>query len=213
MPHTYLPISLSLKNRKCLVVGGGNVAVRKVETLLDYESDITVIAPEITKKLEFFAESQRIKVHLRPYESPEATHFGLVVSASDDATVNEAVYDDCQAAGIPVNVVDNPPLCDFIFPAVLRRDCLSVAVSTDGQAPFLSGHLRYVLENIFPEHWTKMSQLAAAFRKDVQRHWQGQPEQKKAAFERFVEADWKEILKEQDEAVLQDVLNRLLTNE
>jgi len=151
---TYLPIGISLEKRNILLVGGGEVALRKVETLLEYNTDITVIAPEVHDKIRYYSEKGILKLEMRTYESPEASDFGIVISASDSSEVNETVYKDCSKAGIPVNVVDNPDLCDFIFPAVLKRNCISVSVSTDGQAPFLSGHLRLILENVFPEtHW------------------------------------------------------------
>jgi siroheme synthase-like protein len=210
MPNTYLPIGLSLKSRLCLVVGGGQVALRKIHTLLDYDSDITVIEPKPVEKIEYYAKKGKVKLERREYQSPEAQSYGIVISASDDAEVNKAVYEDCQTHRIPVNVVDNPALCDFIFPAVLKRDCLTVAVSTDGKAPFLSGHLRLILEGVFPERWSRLVKLAVEFRKKVQRQWKGQPEQKTAAFERFLSADWQTLLKDEDKHKIEQQLEKLL---
>ena len=210
MAYTYLPINLSTKNLTCLVVGGGAVALRKIETLMDYQMDITVVAPEIHDKIGYFAERGLVKTEQREYRSPEAADFGLVISASNNEEINQTVHDDARSAGVLVNVVDNPPLCDFTFPAVVRRDALSVAVSTDGKAPFLSGHLRSILETIFPEHWNKMMNLAGQFRKMVQQRWPDSIEQRMACFGRFVEADWKVLIKEKSDkdldAVLQDML-------
>ncbi len=213
MANTYLPVLLSLKNRACLVVGGGQVALRKVDTLLDYNGKITVIAPEPVNKIQYYAERGFLQLEKREYHSPEAANYGLVISASDDSEINKSVYEDCHAAGVPVNVVDNPPLCDFIFPAILKRNCLTIAIATDGKAPFLSGHLRYVLENIFPERWNKLANIAAHFRNKVQEQWAGKPEQKKAAFERFVEADWKTILENKNEEAVEAEITRLLHGE
>lgn len=196
MSHAYMPISITLKDRRCLVVGGGQVALRKVETLLDYDCHITVVAPEVTGKLEMFDRHQRLKLEKRPYKSPEAGEYQLVISASDDEAVNKQVSDDSRKAGVLVNVADAPALCDFIFPAVVRRDCLTAAISTDGKAPFMSGHLRHVLEAIFPAHWEKLMQLAAAYRIQVHKRWGSDMLRKNAAFERFVEADWNTMLKE-----------------
>ena len=210
MANTYLPINISLADRKCLVVGGGNVALRKVETLLDYQCSITVVAPSLQDKIEYHAERGAVTVIKREYTIGEAARYGLVISASDSEDVNKQVYDDCRAAGVPVNVVDNPPLCDFIFPAVVRRDCLTVAVGTDGKAPFLAGHLRHILENLFPEHWDKLMKLAAKYRERVQEYHHGNPEQKMAAYERFVEADWKAIIKEKNDDAIEGELQRLL---
>jgi len=206
MAHTYLPINISTRDRKCLVVGGGSVALRKIETLLDYRMAITVIAPEVHDKIGYHAERKLLQLEKREYKSPEAALFNIVISASDDEAVNKQVYDDARGAGVLVNVVDNPPLCDFTFPAVVRRDALALAISTDGKAPFLSGHLRSILETIFPEHWTKMMQLAGRFRKMVQERWPESIEKRMACFGRFVEADWKMLVKEKDDQALEQVL-------
>jgi siroheme synthase-like protein len=210
MKHKFMPIGVSLKDRPCLVVGGGPVALRKVESLLDYEASITVVAPRVDEKLEYHAERGRIKLEKREYESPEASTYGLVISATDDAALNGRVHEDATGAGALVNVVDDPPHCDFIFPAVLRRDCLTTAISTDGEAPFVSGHLRIVLENIFPKHWERLMKLAASFRKMVRDRWPDEPEKKNACYAEFLEADWKQMLKEMNEDEIEEELTRML---
>ena len=205
-----MPISVSLKDRPCLVVGGGLVALRKVETLLDYETSITVVAPHAHEKLEYHATRGRIALEKREYRSPEAASYGLVVSATDDAALNRQVHEDAKAAGVLVNVVDDPPHCDFIFPAVLRRDCLTAAISTDGKAPFVSGHLRLVLDNIFPTHWERLMRLAAHFRKKVRARWADDPEKRNACYTEFLEAEWRSILKELNDDQIEEELNRML---
>jgi precorrin-2 dehydrogenase/sirohydrochlorin ferrochelatase len=208
--HTYMPISVSLEDRPCLVVGGGFVALRKVESLLDYGTKITVVAPEVHEKLEYHAERQRITLEKRAYRSPESAAYGLVVCATDDAELNRRVYEDAREAGALVNVVDDPPHCDFIFPAVLRRDCLTAAISTDGKAPFVSGHLRLVLENIFPAHWERLMRLAASFRNRVREQWADNPEKKNACYAEFLEADWQRMLKELSNDEIEKELTRML---
>lgn len=210
MANKYLPISVSLQNRPCLVVGGGTVALRKVDTLLDYECDVTVIATEPHDKLEYYAQKNSIKLEKRAYKSPEAAAFGMVISATDDHGLNEQVYNDCIGAGVLVNVVDNPPLCNFVFPAVVKRDALTVAVSTDGKAPFLSGQLRLILENVFPDHWNKIIKLAATFRKKVQQRWPEDAEQRSKCFGLFIEADWKTMIKEMTDEQIDTELDLML---
>jgi len=211
MAYKYLPINVSIKKRKILVVGGGNVALRKVETLLGYGADITVIAPESIDKIDYFGSKGKITLHKRQYQSPEASEYGLVISAGDDEIVNREVYDDCNDANILVNIVDNPALCTFTFPATVRRDCLSLAVSTDGKAPFLSSHLRMILDEFFPaRHWEKIAGLAAEYRKIVQNRIPADDyEARMKAYERFVAADWKELSKEKDHQELLEVLGRM----
>jgi len=210
MTHSYMPISLTMKGRTCLVVGGGNIALRKVETLLDYDTKITVVAPDIDPKLEMFAKHNRITIEKRPYKSPEAADYGVVISASDDMALNKQVCEDCRHAGVLVNVADAPSLCDFIFPAVLRRDCLTVALSTDGKAPFMSAHLRPVLKDIFPKHWEKLMQQAVTYRKMVYKRWGDNTLRKNASFEEFVMSDWKTMLKEMSDEEIQFRLQQMM---
>ncbi|MFH2036925.1 MAG: bifunctional precorrin-2 dehydrogenase/sirohydrochlorin ferrochelatase [Candidatus Zixiibacteriota bacterium] len=214
MDYSYMPISISIEDRKILIVGGGQVALRKLETLLDFGADITLVAPEPDKKIEYFAESGRIRLEKRKYESPEASQYGIVISASDDIEVNKTVSEDSKKAGIPVNVVDNPKLCDFIFPAVLKRDCLTVSVSSDGRAPFLSGHLKMVLDSIFQEkRWVTIAQLAAVFRLRVNRMFGDDHKKKNECFASFLETDWQAILKEIPDNELSDFLDTLIVED
>lgn len=211
MANRYLPISLTAKDRTCLVVGGGTVALRKIDNLLDYLVSITVVAPKLDPKIEYYGERGMVKVEKREYVSPEAARFDIVIAASDNETVNRQVYDDTRNTPSLCNVVDNPPLCDFIFPAVVRRDTLTLAISTDGTAPFLAGHLRLILDNIFPEHWEKLMGLAGLFRNRVQNKWSGDIEKKNACYERFLDADWKALLKGKNESEIEAELERMLT--
>jgi siroheme synthase-like protein len=210
MSYTYMPVSLTMKGRRCLVVGGGKVALRKVETLLDYDTEITVIAPEMEKKLQYHGEKGRIKIEKREYRSPEASRYDMVISCIDEKKLNRKVYDDCKAAGVPINVADEPSLCDFIFPAVVRRDCLTASISTDGKAPFMSAHLSLILGTIFPEHWEKLMRHAAIFRKKVQERWSKDPEKKVACYGKFLDADWKSVLKKSSEEEIENMLDEML---
>ncbi|MFH1434860.1 MAG: bifunctional precorrin-2 dehydrogenase/sirohydrochlorin ferrochelatase [Pseudomonadota bacterium] len=206
MPNTYLPISISLKDRPVLVVGGGEVALRKIDTLLDYNCAITVVAPEATRKIEYYAKKGDLKLEKRQYRSPEAADYGIVISAGSDADVNATVAADAGKAGVPVNVADSPKLCDFIFPAVVRRDCLTIAVSTDGLAPFLSGQLRSILDGVFPDRWKKIARLAASFRRKVRDRWKDDKARKTECFNRFFSADWETMIKTMSEKEIDEAL-------
>ncbi len=210
MRYQYMPISVSLKDRRCLVVGGGLVALRKVERLLEYDTAITVIAPEVHDKLEYHAERERLTLEKRAYREGEAAVYGLVVCATDDAHLNRRVYEDARAGGALVNVVDDPQHCDFLFPAVLRRDCLTVAIATDGKVPFISGHLRLVLDNIFPRHWERLMRVAVSFRNKVRGHWPGDSVRKNACYAAFLEADWKTMLKDMSDEQVEEELTRMV---
>jgi siroheme synthase-like protein len=212
MAHTYLPISISLRKTACLIVGGGKVALRKIDTLLDYDADITVVAPRVEEKIKFYADKKRLKLEQREYVSPEASNYRVVISASDLEEVNRAVYDDTRKGGTIVNVVDNPPLCDFIFPATLRRDCMTAAISTDGKAPFLAGHLRVVLENIFPAHWNRLAKMAGEFRVAVLKRWPDDQHKRNDCFAAFLSADWKTMFDDLKDDQINETLQEMIDN-
>ncbi|MCP4580481.1 MAG: bifunctional precorrin-2 dehydrogenase/sirohydrochlorin ferrochelatase [candidate division Zixibacteria bacterium] len=210
MANKFMPINLSLKDRACLIVGGGNIAHRKINTLLDYECKITVVAAEPNDQIKYFDQRGYVKLEIRKYKSPEASSYGVVIAASDDMELNKQVSEDCKKAGVPINVVDAPKLCDFTFPAVLKRDCLTVAVSTDGKAPFLAGQLRLILETVFPERWKKIANIAADYRKQVIRRWKDKPDQKVECYDKFLNADWKTLLEEMNEQEVQEEITKMI---
>lgn len=209
MGHEFLPVNFKMKDRTCLVVGGGKIALRKISTLLDYDCKLTVIAPEVEQQLEYFAGRKFLKLEKRAYKSPEAGSFDIVIAATDNTELNKQVADDCRKAGVPINVVDTPKMCDFTFPATLRRDCLTVSVSTDGKAPFLSGQLRVILETVFPDRWAKIAQIATKYRKIVVRKWKDRMDQKVAAYQRFLNADWKSILQDMRDEEIDEYIDQL----
>ena len=206
----FMPISVSLKDRACLVVGGDLAALQEVESLLEYDAAITVIAPSAHEKLEYHAKRGRITLEKREYQSSEAAAYGFVVSAAEDAEVNTQVHGDASEAGVLVNVVGDLAHCDFIFPEVLRRDCLTAAISTDGKASFVSGHLRVILDNIFPAHWERLMNLAASFQSSVESRWADDPAAKNACYSEFLEADWKKMLEELSDEQIERELTRML---
>jgi len=210
MSYRYMPVGISMGDRRWLVVGGGPIALRKIETLLEYESPVTVVAPEVNEKLDYHADHDKITLEKREYRSPEAKDYDFVICATDDKELNAKVYEDTRGSGALVNVVDDPAHCDIVFPSVLRRDSLTVAVSTDGRAPFVAGHLRLVLGEIFPAHWERMMKHATSYRKMVRERWASDPEKGNACYVEFLEADWKKILKESKDEEVQAELERWL---
>jgi siroheme synthase-like protein len=137
LPPLY-PVGLVLEGRRCLVVGGGAVARRKVEGLLACGALVTVVAPEVDPGLAALA----VTVERRPYRRADLDGVRLAFAASDDPAVNRAVYDDGEAVGVWVNAADQPDACAFTLPAVLRHEPVVVAVSTGGRSPALARHLR-----------------------------------------------------------------------
>lgn len=161
-----IPLFFKLENRPALIVGGGEVAHRKAELLLKAGANVTIISPEFDER--FFQQNQpNVTLIKQGYDKQFLTNQTLVISATDDETVNQQVYQDCQSLNIPVNVVDNPPLCTFIFPAIIDRDPITVAVSSAGKAPVLARLLRAKLETVIPPQYGELAGLAGKFRDKV----------------------------------------------
>ncbi len=147
----YYPIFLDVKNKKCLVIGGGTVALRKVDMLLDCEAKVTVISPHLCDGLEKLGE--KVKVARHKYRSDDIEGAFLIVAATDDPATNERIARDAEERGILINVVDVPALSNFIVPSYLRRGDLTIAVSTGGKSPAMARKLRTELETEFgPEY-------------------------------------------------------------
>ncbi len=161
------PIMLTMDNRPCLVVGGGGVALRKLDALLANGAEVTVVAPQPIPALEALASVETIKIERRPYRSGEAAKYFLAIAATDDREVNKQVYEDAEKAGVLVNVVDDPPLCSFHLPARVQRGPLQIAIASEGEAPFAVRRLRQLLEHRFDHAWAEWMQAAARFRRTV----------------------------------------------
>jgi precorrin-2 dehydrogenase/sirohydrochlorin ferrochelatase len=152
------PVNLVLDGRRCLVVGGGKVALRKVEGLVACGGRVTVVAPRINPELAMLSE---VMIEQRPWRPEDLDGMWLVIAATDDPAVNRAVYDAGQRAGVWVNGADDPANCSFTLPSVVRRGDLQVTVSTGGRSPALATRLRRRLEGeIGPEYAVLLDLLA-----------------------------------------------------
>jgi precorrin-2 dehydrogenase/sirohydrochlorin ferrochelatase len=138
----YYPVCLEMAERRCLVVGGGPVAERKVAGLLDAGARLTVVSPAATDRLREWARTHRIRLRPREYAASDLAGHSVVFVATDAGRVNAEVARDARAAGVLINAADDPAHCDFILPAVLRRGELTVAVSTGGASPALARSVR-----------------------------------------------------------------------
>ena len=155
--HQY-PVNLVLDGRRCLVVGGGTIALRKVQGLVACGGQVRVVAPRIDPDLRKMDE---VEFDERPWQPEDLDGVWLVIAATDDATVNRAVYDAGQRAGVWVNGADDPANCSFTLPSVVRRGDLQIAVSTAGRSPALARWLRGRFESeIGPEYATLLDILA-----------------------------------------------------
>jgi uroporphyrin-III C-methyltransferase/precorrin-2 dehydrogenase/sirohydrochlorin ferrochelatase len=175
---------LSLADRSCLVVGGGGVALRKVEGLLAAGARVSVVAPDPAEPLAELARKGEIELGRRAYRPGEAAGFYLVFAATDDDEVNRRVSDDAEQAGVLVNVADDPDLCAFHLPARVQRGSLQLAVASAGEAPFVVRRLRQLLEKRFGAEWSEWIEAAARFRAEVRQAGLS-TEQKERLYDRF----------------------------
>jgi precorrin-2 dehydrogenase / sirohydrochlorin ferrochelatase len=164
----YYPIFVNLTGRRCLVIGGGAVAERKVEGLLQAGANVALVSPDLTATLAAWAEDKKITHVARDYRSGDLNGYQFAFVATDDPKVNVAAYREGRESGVLVNVADDPAHCDFILPSVLRRGEISVAVATDGSSPALSRAIREELEQYFTDDYAVLSRIVAEVRRELQ---------------------------------------------
>ena len=152
------PLFFKLEGRKVLIVGGGDVALRKADLLSRAGACITVVAPDICVELQALLNNSKnakanIEHHLifEDYNKSYMTGARVIIAGTDDEALNQQVHSDATELNIPVNVVDTPPLCDFIFPAIVDRNPIVIGISSNGKAPVLARLLRARLETLIPQ--------------------------------------------------------------
>ena len=148
---------LRLAGRRCLVVGAGDVGLAKVEGLLTCDASVSLVAPLAHPELEALAREGSIEWHARAYEPRDLDGAFLAIAATDDSEVNIAVYEDAEARAMLVNVVDVPPLCNFILPAIVRSGPLAIAISTAGASPALAKRMQREIAEQFGEPYARLA--------------------------------------------------------
>ena len=164
----YLPIFLDLRGRRCLMVGGGEVAARKTELLLQAGAEVQAVAPDLGDGMQALVDAGRTAYRAGGFEEADLDGAQLVIAASDDRSVNARVAALADLRSLPVNVVDDPALCRFIMPAIIDRSPVLAAVSTGGASPVLARLIRGRLEALIPAAFGRLAALARDFRQDVQ---------------------------------------------
>ncbi|MGH1403706.1 MAG: siroheme synthase CysG [Alphaproteobacteria bacterium] len=153
----YTPLFLNAKKHgTILVIGGGEIAAAKTEALASVGAHVEIIASEISTGLKILCEKHNFPSHQVNYDPSFLDGKKIVIAATDHDKVNEQIAKDCNARGILVNVVDNPPLCDFIFPALIRRGALQIAVSSSGVSPVLARMVKHTIERVIPVGFTNL---------------------------------------------------------
>jgi uroporphyrin-III C-methyltransferase/precorrin-2 dehydrogenase/sirohydrochlorin ferrochelatase len=200
MALEFLPISLDVKGRPCLVVGGGATAQRKVASLLRADAHITLVSPEISETLAKRRDEGRIRHLDRRFEPGDIEGATLVIAATNDRVVNRRVAELAREHGIPVNVVDDPDACTFLLPSIIDRDPVVVAVSTGKASPVLARLLRTRLESMIPAGYGRLGELCARYRDRVKARYSDERDRRHfwdrvlqgAAAERIFAGQWEE---------------------
>jgi uroporphyrin-III C-methyltransferase / precorrin-2 dehydrogenase / sirohydrochlorin ferrochelatase len=182
----FLPLVFKSAKMRCLVIGGGEVAWRKVDLLLTAGCTVTVIAPRIHNNIQSAVDAQRVRWMAREFQNGDCRGYQLVVAATERREVNHTIYDEAASLCVPVNVVDDPELCTVLFPAIWQQNPLMISVSTGGGAPFMAAAVRdrIAAQEAHLAHWTE---IAAQFRASVRSEivdWND----KNALYQKFVDA-------------------------
>lgn len=205
----FLPVFLNIKNKACLVVGGGEVATRKATMLMQAKADVLVAAPELNATLNSWVVEEKIK-HLKANFHPhQLENIALVIAATNDEEVNRVVSEAARVRNIPVNVVDQPELCTFIMPSIIDRSPLLIALSSSGQSPVLVRLLRAQLETMIPVAYARLAALAGRLRQQVKQHFK-HPDNRRFFWERMLQGAFTEkVLAGQDKAAENYLLQSL----
>ncbi|NOU41544.1 MAG: uroporphyrinogen-III C-methyltransferase [Methylotenera sp.] len=162
-----LPIFFNIKNRHCVVIGGGDVATRKVNMLLKADADVTIVSPSLVEAIQVLLDDEKVKVIKADYEKNQLMGACLVIAATDNQAVNKEVSRDAQALNIPVNVVDSPALCTFTMGSIIDRSPVVIAISSEGNAPVLARYIRTKIETMLPAGYGRIAEIAGEFRDKV----------------------------------------------
>jgi len=191
----YYPLNLDVRNRRCLVVGGGGVGTRKVETLLSCGARVTVVSLEFSSRLERLAADGKVALAKRDYRMDDLDGIFLVIGATDDERLNRRISRDAHVKNLLCNIADQPDLCNFILPAIIDRGDLVITVSTSGKSPAFAKTLRRKLERQFGAEYGPFLTLMGKIR-EVLLAEAHEPEAHRHLFEALIDAGLLELLRE-----------------
>lgn len=178
----YFPFFVDVENQNCLVVGGGVVALRKIEKLLPFNPNITVVSPKVHKEI---LSIENINIIKRKFDFNDLNKKSFVITATDDKVLNKEIYNSCKENNIPVNTVDDKDNCSFIFPALARNNGVTVAISTSGKSPLYAKYLRKKIENLIQDSESIVDNLSK-YREKIKNEISLE-ENRKVAFEKLLE--------------------------
>jgi len=203
----YYPVFLEMKDRTCVVIGGGAIAERKVAGLVAVGANVTVISPGITDGLKELLEEGAIRHVAREYQASDRAGYDLVFVATDNSEINAAVFSEARSLRIWVNSADDPDHCDFILPAVIRRGELTVAVSTGGATPAVTRAIREELDDYFTADYAQLVAIAAEVRRRLKANSLGASAD---AWHRALKGDFRRLIKAERSEEAKNLLHKIL---
>lgn len=203
------PVCLNLTGKRCLVVGGGMVAERKIEGLLPCGGDVLVISPRVSEATRAWVREGRLDWKPRVFRSGDTTGCFIVIAATGKWETDESVAREASRHGALVNVVDDPGLCQFTVPSVLRRGSLCVAVSTNGKSPTLARMVRQQLESVLGEENMSLLEIVAQVRSQLKATVRD-PAERRTILERLLSGDLPRLVREGDPAKIQACVEECL---
>ena len=209
----YYPVSLDIRGKRCVVVGGGGVAERKVRRLLDCGADVSVVSEAITPELDRLKRHGALAYVQAEYSERYLLGAFLVIGATDRDEVNERICADCRRAGILVNIVDDPQRCDFILPSLVQRGDLQIAVSTAGKSPALAKKLRIELEARYGEAYATLVAILGELRAGITEQGETASECRGRIFESLVNSDILEAIERGDRERVRTIVRDLAGRE
>lgn len=186
----YFPMFINIDGLKILLIGGGTIATEKLEKLLDFSTDITILALEVKKSAQHLVDTHELTVNTKAYEVGDIKGYDVVIIATDTPSLHQQVYEESRGSGIWVNSVDNIKYCDFIFPSYVKKEDLTIAFSTGGASPAFAKKIRQYCEIILPEN-------VGTFLKKMKslRHTMPKGKKRMAYFEQEVEEYFRKYFK------------------
>lgn len=163
----YYPVFLDIRDKHCVIVGGGEVALRKAERLLDCGAKVSVISPKLSPEFAALKDKKLISHIATEYSGDLIDKAALIIGATDDEKINANISNDARVKGIPVNIVDDPQKCDFILPSIVQRGDLEIAIGTGGKSPALARYLREELEKQYDKEYEIFLNILGNLRKKM----------------------------------------------
>ena len=205
----YYPVNLDIKGRQCLVVGGGRVGSRKVDTLVQCGAVVTVVSAEVSPTVKQLADEKAILLKQRAYRASDVEGMFLVIGATDNETLNRQINADAERLSLLCNIADRPEICNFILPAIVRRGSFVMAISTAGKSPAFAKHVRKRLETQFGPEYGVVLELMGAIRSKLLAGAH-EPEVHKPLFEQLIDGDLVALIKDQQIDRIDQLLERVL---